>query len=42
MANKQYSTAEALLKAEGANLGTTGWLEVTQQRAVISVSLPQA
>ena len=32
MANKQYSTAEALLNAEGANLGTTAWLEVTQER----------
>lgn len=32
MANKQYSTAESLLNAEGANLGTTAWLEITQQR----------
>ncbi|WP_432470184.1 MaoC family dehydratase [Amphritea sp. HPY] len=32
MANKQYSTAESLLSAEGANLGTTAWLEITQER----------
>ena len=32
MANKQYATAENLLAAEGTDLGTTQWLEISQQR----------
>lgn len=32
MANKEYSTAATLLAAEGQSLGTTDWLEISQQR----------